>query len=151
MVATAAVRAMGCLYRRRDNGRTRRARHVSGGRGPKRAGDNFERAVVAYLVANSYPYAERAYGAGRPDDRGDIDGVPGWTLQCKAEQRYDLAGALDAAERQRGDRLHGYAAAILKRRNKPTGAAYVVMSLETFAAIAGESLPRESLHNDKIR
>lgn len=120
---------------------------MTGGRAPKRAGDRFERDVVAYLVANSYPYAERAYGAGRPDDRGDVDGVPGWTLQLKAEQRLDVAGALDSAERQRGDRLHGYAAAILKRRNKPVAAAYVVMTLETFAAIAGEANPRKGLHN----
>jgi hypothetical protein len=111
---------------------------VSGGRGPKRAGDRFERDVVAYLLTHGYPYVERAYGAGRPDDRGDLDGLPGWVIQCKAEKILDPAGALRAAERQCPDHLH-HPAAILKRRNYPTGQAYVVMTLETFAAIASES------------
>ena len=55
----------------------------------------------------------------------------------------DVAGAVSrAAERQRPDRLH-YAAAICKRRNHSTGDAYVVVTLETFAAIAGDvSHPR---------
>lgn len=115
---------------------------MTGGRAPKRAGDRFERDVVAFLVARGYGYAERAYGAGRPDDRGDIDGLPGWIIQCKAEKTLDVAGALRAAETQCPDHLH-YPAAICKRKGHPIGAAYVVMSLETFAAIAGETAPRK--------
>jgi hypothetical protein len=120
---------------------------MAGGRAPKAAGDRFERDVVSYLVAHGYPYAERAYGAGRPDDHGDIDGLPGWVLQCRAEQRMNLAGALDAAHVQLRDHMH-YAAAILKRRNHSTGEAYVVMTLETFAAIAGDQhdAPHELRH-----
>jgi hypothetical protein len=113
---------------------------MTGGRRPKQAGDRFERDVVAYLVAHGYPYVERAYGAGRPDDRGDLDGLPGWVVQVRATKRQDLAGALGDAERQRRDHLE-LAAAILKRRNHSTGQAYVVMTLETFAAVAGEVWP----------
>jgi hypothetical protein len=111
---------------------------MTGGRAPKQAGDRFERDVVAYLRDHGHVYAERCYGAGRPDDRGDIDGLPGWVIQVKAERRLDIGTALTAAEAQRRDRLQ-YAAAICKRRNHPTGDAYVVVSLETFAAIAGDT------------
>jgi hypothetical protein len=110
---------------------------MAGGISPRRAGDRFERDVVRFLVANGYPYAERSYGAGRPDDRGDIDGLPGWIIQCRANRELDVGGALASAERQTPDRFH-FAAAICKRRNHGTADAYVVMSLATFAAIAGD-------------
>jgi hypothetical protein len=57
---------------------------VTGGRLPKRKGDIFERAVAGYLRCPGFPRAERGYGAGRPDDRGDIDGVPGFVIEVKA-------------------------------------------------------------------
>lgn len=119
---------------------------MTGGRAPKRAGDAWERAVVAYLREHGYPYADRAYGAGRADDRGDIDGVAGWVLQCKATREVDVAAALAAAERQLQalpDRRFNLAAGIVKRRNHSTGEAYVVMTLATFAVVA-TSRPTEA-------
>jgi hypothetical protein len=116
---------------------------MPGGAAPRRKGADFERDVVSFLVANGYPYAERAYGAGRPDDRGDIDGLPGWILQCKAHKELDVGAALLAAERQCPDHLH-WPAAICKRVGHPVRQAYVVMSLATFAAIAGTAPPRST-------
>jgi hypothetical protein len=104
----------------------------------KRKGDAFERAVVEHLRANGHPAAERCYGAGRPDDVGDIDGVAGWTLQLRNLARLDVAGAVDAAERQRAAAGSLFAAAVLKRRGKPPGASYVVLDLDTFARLLAD-------------
>jgi hypothetical protein len=108
---------------------------VTGGRAPARKGARWEHDAVVFLAAHGHPYAERTYGAGRPDDIGDIDGLPGWTLQCRNTKALAL-NALDDAEKQRRGRI-GYSAAIIKRPRKPIAQAYVVMSLATFAAIAG--------------
>lgn len=62
-------------------------------RSPKATGTAFESAVVAYLRANGFPYAERAALAGA-NDRGDITGCPGVVWECKggraAKQASDL-------------------------------------------------------------
>jgi len=103
-----------------------------------RKGATFERAVVEYLRANGHPYAERAYGAGRPADVGDLDGLPGWTLELKNHTRMDLAGWSDEAE---AERVHGrqpFAAVIAKRRGKPVDRSYVVLDLDTFARLLTE-------------
>lgn len=64
----------------------------------KARGSAFEREVVAYLKANGFPHCERTYGAGRPDDVGDIDGIVGWTIEAKAHKSIDLAAFVDEAE-----------------------------------------------------
>ena len=38
----------------------------------KRKGSQYERDVVKWLISMGYPCAERAYGAGRHDDVGDL-------------------------------------------------------------------------------
>jgi Holliday junction resolvase len=60
----------------------------------KRKGSQYERDVVKWLVTNGYPCAERAYGAGRHDDVGDIDGIDGVVVECKNEKKIDLSGYL---------------------------------------------------------
>lgn len=104
----------------------------------KRKGSQFERDAVTYLRSNGFPYAERSYGAGRRLDVGDVDGVPGWTLELKNCRAIDLAGWIDEAERER---IHGrrrFGAVIAKRRNKGTSQSYVVMTLATFARLLAE-------------
>lgn len=101
----------------------------------KRKGDQYERDVVCFLRANGFPYAERHYGAGRPDDVGDIDGLLGWTLELKNCKTMDLAGWVDEAECERIQGRQPYAAVIAKRRNRPVGSAYVVLTLESFARL----------------
>ena len=48
----------------------------------KAKGDRAERAVVEVLRAAGIP-ADRAYGAGRRPDHGDIDGLPGRYIQVR--------------------------------------------------------------------
>jgi len=113
---------------------------ATNGRAMKAKGSAFEREVVAYLKANGFPYAERHYGAGRPDDVGDIDGIVGWTLECKAHKALDLAGWSDEAEAERQHGRQRFAAVIAKRRNRPTADAYVIVSLSTFADLVADGV-----------
>jgi hypothetical protein len=64
----------------------------------KAKGSKAELDVARYLAANWWPYAERAYGAGRPDDVGDIDGIPGVVFEVKNEKRIDMPGYLRELE-----------------------------------------------------
>ena len=108
---------------------------MTGGSAPKRKGSAFERDVVHYLREHGFSDCERSYGAGRPDDTGDISGIPGVCIECKATRQIDLAGFVDEAERERLNAHQPYGVAIVKRRNKPTGAAYVVQTLESFSRL----------------
>lgn len=103
----------------------------------KRKGDEWERATVELMQEAGLLYVERAYGAGRPDDRGDLDGLPRWVIDCKDHAAHDFAGWLDsihAKKRHEDD----YGAAIVKRRRRPTGEGYVVMRLDDFARLLCE-------------
>lgn len=118
---------------------------MPGGSASKRKGSAFERDVVHFLVDHGFPYAERAYGAGRPDDVGDIDGVLGFCLEAKAHKQIDLAGFVDEATREaknadshRPPGAATYGAAVIKRRGKGTEQAYVVLELRDFARLVKE-------------
>lgn len=64
----------------------------------KNKGDRFERAVAKWLNDNGHPSVERALGAGRRDDRGDLLGIAGWALQLKCHNKMTLpAWMRDAA------------------------------------------------------
>ena len=104
----------------------------------KRKGSQFERDVCEYLRTHGHPYAERAYGAGRPQDVGDIDGIVGWTIEAKNRRAIDLAGWSDEAEAERVNGRRGFAAVIAKRRGKSVDQSYVVVPLATFAAVLAE-------------
>lgn len=94
-----------------------------------RKGNQFERDVVAYLQANGYPHAERAYGAGRPSDVGDIDGIPGIVLEVKACKTFTLGPWCNEAERERINARADYGIVIAKRRQKATHEAFAILPL----------------------
>ena len=113
------------------------------GAGARRKGSLWEREIVEYLRAHGFPYAERAYGAGRPDDRGDIDGVAGWVIEAKNQKTIELARWADEAKGEAENCQHpAYPAppwaVIAKRRGRPVSDAYVVMSLEQFARLMAD-------------
>ena len=105
----------------------------------KRRGSRFEADVVAYLTEHAFPLAERRVMGGARD-RGDVAGVPGWTLELKAQRSLDLAGALYEARAEAMNAGTIDFAAILKRRNHPVAGAYVVMTLDRFAHLLNRSL-----------
>lgn len=99
----------------------------------KRKGSRFERDVADYLAANGFPHADRKVGHGTAD-RGDIAGVPTWTLECKATKRMELAEWMKEAEVEAVNGGTEHYAVIAKRRGRPVGDAYVVMPLSEWAA-----------------
>ncbi len=111
---------------------------ATNGRAMKAKGSAFERDVVAYLRGNGFPYAERAYGAGRSQDVGDIDGIPGWTIEVKNHRRLELAGWMDEAEAESTNGRQRFWAVVAKRRGKPAADAYVILPLSCFARVLAE-------------
>ena len=68
-------------------------------------------------------------------DRGEIEGVPGWTLLARRQQRLNLADSVDQA-RFRADRDgNPFAAAVLFRRGHQVRDAYAVMPLSQLVAL----------------
>lgn len=95
----------------------------------RRKGTAFETAVVQYLQAHGFPYAERRalHGA---NDRGDITGIPGVVLELKATRRIDVGEAVTETERERQNANAQYGITIIKRRNHPIAGAYAILPLE---------------------
>jgi hypothetical protein len=113
---------------------------VTGGAGPKRRGSAFERDVAHYLQEHGFPDASRAFGAGRPQDIGDIVGIPGVTVEVKNHARLELAEWIDETDRERVNARQPYGVVVVKRRGKPTGAAYAVLTLEAFARLVADEV-----------
>ena len=105
-----------------------------------RKGATYERDVTGYFRTHGQPYAERAYGAGRPDDVGDINGIVGWALELKNHKQLALASWLDEAEKERVNARARFAAVIHKRRGKSVGESLVTMTLKTFCAFLDEEV-----------
>ena len=101
----------------------------------KNKGSAWERAIVAFFREQGFTYVERAYGAGRPDDVGDISGLPGLVIEAKNHKTLDFSAWLREAEVERVNARADYGIVVAKRRNKPTSEAYVVMTLADFARL----------------
>jgi hypothetical protein len=102
------------------------------------AGTRFAQQVVDYLTTHGFPHAERRAQHGR-HDRGDIAGVIGWLFEIKALKQLDVAGAVDEAAKEAENAGSPWYAAIIKRRRKSVGDAYVVMPLSLFAELLREN------------
>ena len=113
---------------------------ATNGRAMKAKGSAFEREIVAALRARGHPYVERAYGAGRPRDVGDIDGLPGFAIECKAARRLELAAWADEAAGEAANAGDGVVpVVVVKRRGKPAESAYVVMRLADWAELVADA------------
>lgn len=99
----------------------------------RRKGTAFETAVVNFLREAGYDAAERRALQGRLD-RGDIAGLPGWTLECKAEKTISLAQYMDEARAEAANAGTDLYAAVVKRRGKGVGEAYVIVPLSLFVS-----------------
>lgn len=100
-------------------------------------GSAWERAVVSRLRYWGIR-AERRFGAGATDDKGDIVGLPGFCIEAKNEKTINLAGYMDETERERVNAGCAYGVAVVKRRGKDAGQGYVVMTLDSFARLMSE-------------
>jgi Holliday junction resolvase len=95
-----------------------------------RKGAAWEMEVVRFLRDNGFPEAERRVKNGR-FDRGDVTGVPGIVIECKAERVIDLPGYLreTEAERVHADAAFGFT--FVKNRRHSTADGYAVLSIDS--------------------
>jgi Holliday junction resolvase len=100
----------------------------------KQKGTLFEREVAEFLQSTGHPLVERRTLSGK-NDRGDLAGIPNWTLELKATKELDLAGAVDEARVEAVNANTLWYAAIVKRRRRSIGEAYVVLPLALFTKL----------------
>jgi predicted lipoprotein len=100
----------------------------------KRKGTVWETQVVEFLKSHGFPYAERRALCGT-SDKGDVSGVPGVMLECKNEAKVTLGAYADEVKVQTANAGASIGVAVVKRRNRGPADAYVVMTLEQFAAM----------------
>ncbi len=107
---------------------------ATNGRAMKAKGSQWERDVVKVLRNAGHQFVERAYGAGRHDDRGDIDGLPGFVIEAKNCGRIELGPWMDEAVREAS---HGACipVVVIKRRNRAATDGFVVMRLSDWAEL----------------
>lgn len=103
----------------------------------RRKGDGAERELVGLLNDLGFD-VQRAYGAGRPDDRGDLDGLDGVVCQVKnyADIQRGVREALDDANEKA--LLHDAWLAVGFVR-RPRGRWIVVLDLDGFASLYREA------------
>ena len=101
-------------------------------------GAKFERDCRDFMRDHGFPYVERAYGAGRQDDRGDLLGLPLVAIECKDHAKLNLSGWLDEAEKERENAGKRLGVVLAKRRGKGAREAYCIMTLETFCELVRE-------------
>lgn len=78
------------------------------------------------------------------EEHSHIRGLPGWSVLVRHEATRDLSGALDAAMRAAASDSKDKAAVVWRRHEseRTAGESYVVMSLQTFAAVLRDELER---------
>jgi len=97
----------------------------------KRKGSKWELDTVKWLRANGYPCAERAYGAGRHDDVGDIDGIDGVVIECKNEKAIRIPQYLRELEDEITHADAETGVVLVKRRGSSNvSEAYAIMSAD---------------------
>ena len=104
----------------------------------KAKGSQFERDTVHYLQQNGFPSAERMYGAGRPDDRGDVTGIQ-VILEVKNLKTITLSSIMDEVAVEKGHAKMDLGLAVIKRRGKGAAYAYAVFTLEDAAKLLLEA------------
>jgi hypothetical protein len=68
-------------------------------------------------------------GAG---DIGDLDGIPGWTVQIRNTGVMNIGAAMTDAQRQAKRAGRPWWCVIFKRRNHPVRRSYVILELDHF-------------------
>jgi hypothetical protein len=106
----------------------------------KAKGSAWERAIVDYLRAAGWPFAERRI-AGAAKDRGDIAGVVGVVIEAKNTASRNLAGWIEETELERVNDNAWLGVVWHKRTGKASAAdGYVTMTGAQFTALLARAL-----------
>lgn len=111
---------------------------------PKRKGDTAEREISTALEVELGLPVRRKLGAGRQDDAGDLDGLPGVCAQVKNYRDVTRAinESLSELPSQVANASADYGVAFIRR---PGGRWIAVMEIEGWCAMYREALPHGSL------
>jgi hypothetical protein len=105
----------------------------------KAKGTAAETAVVKYLQANGFPYAERRALHGTAD-KGDITGCGPVVFEVKDHKTITLSAWLKELEAEMANAKVAVGAVIAKKRGTMNvGDWYAVMPVSVFAALLGEA------------
>lgn len=100
----------------------------------KAKGTRWESAVVTFLAGLGLGvYRNVQHGS---KDIGDVGGLKLFAIECKDHQSFALAEWLEQANREAQNAGKPHGVVIFKRARKPVESAYVLMDLQTFAALA---------------
>lgn len=92
----------------------------------KQKGTSFETAEVRYFNERGLPCERRALHGNT--DKGDVSGIPDWTLEMKNRRALDIGGAIDEARIEaRNARTRWYAAIVKRPRKGDPGEAIAAM------------------------
>jgi Holliday junction resolvase len=105
----------------------------------KAKGSQWERDVAKYFNERGFPKVERRYGAGNTQDKGDLNGLDGFALECKNVGKITLSTIIEEALVEQRNAHADYGVAIVKRRNRGAKEAYVVMTLEQWISLLRET------------
>jgi hypothetical protein len=98
-------------------------------------GTSWESRVVSFLQEHGWIHAERRARRGNKD-AGDVAGIAGVCIECKAEKRIALSEYLIETEAERLNAGAALGVAWIKRPRKTSpGDAYVVMSGSQFVQL----------------
>lgn len=117
---------------------------------PKAIGTAGETAVVRYLQANGFPFAERRALHGTVD-LGDVTGIPDMVVEVKAGHSAWNASDnqidkwLGETETERGNAKASVGLLVVARRQKPPAAWWCVMSMRTQQHLLGYVHPDPAL------
>jgi len=99
-----------------------------------RKGASWEKDVAVYLASNGFELAERRVKEGR-FDRGDISGVPLYTIECKAERVIDLPGYLRELKVEQANADTPFGVVFVEARRHGTAEGYAVRTIEDEVAL----------------
>lgn len=94
-----------------------------------------ERDTAALMRQVGFKDADRALGAGRQKDVGDVSGVPKTAIEVKAEKAFNPSGWLQEAEVERDNANADWAVVIAKRPGKGIQDGYFIMRAEDGAKL----------------
>ena len=77
--------------------------------------------------------------AGNTMDKGDLNGLPGFALECKNLGKITLASIIDETLVEQKNAHADFGVAIIKRRGKSASESYVVMTLEQWITLLSET------------
>lgn len=109
----------------------------------KAKGTAWETAVVRFLREAGLDTARRNAQHGAKDV-GDIGGVPHFAIEAKDHATLAFSEWLDQAEAEAANAGEDFGVVVAKRRRRPVGDAYVVMTLETFTRLVQALLGAEA-------